>query len=229
VCVDVADCHGNAFGQAGPGGSLCGEAAGSAAKRRERVLEFVLCKGREGRVECTEKIGRRPDTVLVDALVTSRADVAGLDAAQLPDDPVGCFDPTVGRGVHLWIFLEQLQTFGELPFRRNAAAVSRQPGLAARGGERVDAIGVCLRGMVLPELHVCMRAVAELIGARQRCAVGEHGQYRARGEVGRDTDHLRWRDAARGDRLRYGLAQHIDVILGVLQGPVGRQRLAIHG
>ena len=86
-------------------------------------------------------------------------------AAQLPDDPVGRFDPTVCGGIDLGVFFQQLQAFGEFPLRGDAAAVAWQPRFTALGRQRIDAIGMRLRGVVLPQLHVRVRAILEGIRA----------------------------------------------------------------
>ena len=93
--------------------------------------------------------------------------------------------------VDLGILLEQLQALRELPLARDQAAVARQPALAALGRERVDAVGLRLGGVVLPELHVGVRAVGELVELAERGAVGGDGEDGAGGEVGADADHLR--------------------------------------
>ncbi len=52
----------------------------------------------------------------------------------------------------------------------------------------------------------------------------EYRQHRARSEVGRNPDHLRGRNATGRDRLRHRIAKDVDVVLRILQRPVGRQR-----
>ena len=226
VRIDVADGDRDAFGQAGPDGGLGGEATGPATQGRQRKRQLVFGEVREPWVQSRQEFGRRPRSVLVDALVAGGADVARLDATQLPDDPVGGFDPPVGGGVDFGVFFQQLQAFRELPLRGDAAAVARQPGFAAFGRQRVDAISVRLGGVVLPQLHVRVRAISERVGSRQRRPVSEHREHGACGEVGGDTDYLLGRDATRRERLRYRIAKNVDVVFRVLQRPVGRQRLA---
>ena len=83
----------------------------------------------------------------------------------------------------LGVLLEHLQRLGELPLGGDPAAVARQPRLAALLGERVDAVGLPLRGVVLPQLHVRVRAPLEAVDAAQRRAVAQHRHRRRRGEV----------------------------------------------
>jgi hypothetical protein len=135
----------------------------------------------------------------------------------------------VGPVVDLAVLLEQLQPLGQRPLRRELAAVAGQPRLAALLGERVDPVRLRLRGVVLPQLHVRVRALAELVQLAQRGAVVEDRQQRARGEVGGDADHLLRVDAGVVERAGHGLLQHLDVVGRHLQGPLGRERLAAGG
>ena len=167
---------------------------------------------------------RRVVAVLEDALVAGRADVAGLDAAHLPGHPVGRLDPALGGGVDLGVLLEQLQPLGELPLRGDAPAVAGQPRLAALRGQRVDPVGVPLRGVVLPQLDEGMRPGGVLRQPAQRGAVGQGRQHRARGEVDRDADDRCRVDPRGRDGGGHGHLQHLEVVRGVLQGPVGRER-----
>jgi hypothetical protein len=68
----------------------------------------------------------------VHRLVAGRAGVAGLDAGELPDDPVGRLDQPVGPAVDLGRLVEDLQRLAEEPLARDLAAVARQPRLARR-------------------------------------------------------------------------------------------------
>ena len=112
-------------------------------------------------VQRGEVVARGVLPVLVDALVAGGAGVADVAAAQLPDDPVGRLDPAVGGRVDLRVLLQQLQRLGELPLAGDAAAVAGQPGLTARLRQLVDPVGLRLGCVVLPELEVGVRAVAE--------------------------------------------------------------------
>ena len=162
-------------------------------------------------------------SVLPDALVAGSAGVADVLAAQLPDDPIGCFDPVLHARVDLRILLEQLQRLGVLPLAGDQPAVSGQPRLAPFVGHRVDPIGLGLSGVVLPELDVGVRPVDELGQLTQRCSVGEHRQHGAGGEVGADPDHTRGIDPAAPHRLRHRVLQHLDVVVWDLERPVGRE------
>ncbi len=163
-------------------------------------------------------------SVLPDPFVAGGARVADVVAAQLPDDPICRFDPVIHALVELRILLEQLQCFGVLPLTRDEAAVASQPGLAPFGRDSVDPVGLRLGRVVLPQLHVGVRSITELGQLAQRSAVGEHRHRRRGGEVGGDADHPSGIDAGRRDRLGDGPAQHVAVVVGHLQGPVGWQR-----
>src|SRR5665213_1066210 len=122
-----------------------------------------MCEVGEAGIQRGEEITAGPTAVLIDALVTGRADVACLVAAQLPDDPVRCLDEAFCRGINLGVFFQQLQALCELPFRGDASAVARQPTLTTRRGEGVDALGMRLRRVMLPQLHVRVRGIAETL------------------------------------------------------------------
>ena len=226
VRVDVADRDRDALGQAGPGGGLGGQGAGGGAEAADLVGDLVVGEAGEVGVERGEELAARVGAVLEDALVAGGAGVADVAAAELPDDPVGGLDPVLGAGVELGILLEQLQALRELPLAGDESAVARQPRLAALAGELVDAVGLPLRGVVLPELDVGVRAVGELGQLAQRRAVGRDRQRGGGGEVGRDADDGCRVDAGGGDRLGDGGLQHVDVVGRDLQRPLGRERRA---
>ena len=152
VGVDVADGDRDPLGQPGPRGGLRREAAGPAAERRQVAADLLGHEVAEALVQRAQVVLARVAAVLVDGLVAGRARVARLAPAELPDDPVGALDPAVHALVDLGVLLEYLQRLGELPLRGDEAAVARQPGLAALARERVDAVGLRLSGVVLPEL-----------------------------------------------------------------------------
>ena len=184
VRVDVADRDGDALGQTGPGGGLGGQRAGAGAEVADLVRDLRLGEVGEVGVERGEELAARVGAVLEDALVAGGAGVADVAAAELPDDPVGGLDPVVGRGVELGVLFEQLQALGELPLARDEAAVAGQPRLAALAARLVDAVGLALGGVVLPELDVGVRAVGELGQLAERRAVGGGRQQGAGREVG---------------------------------------------
>ncbi|MDX6741444.1 alpha/beta hydrolase fold domain-containing protein [Actinocorallia sp. A-T 12471] len=101
-----------------------------------------LCR-RPGR----EKLRRRA-AILVDALVSGGADVEGLRARHLPDDPVGVLDPAVSTGVEVGIF------FQKLPAPRGSAgspARSSPPGQRARARGRTRSGELITRDTVIAD------------------------------------------------------------------------------
>ena len=205
-------------------GRLGGERAGAVAELADGVLELVGDEGLEAGRQRGQELRRGVVPVLQDALVAGGARVADVGAAELPHDPVGRLDPVVHPVVELAVVLEQLQALGELPLRGDQPAVARQPRLAAGAGELVDPVGLALRGVVLPELDVGVRPVGEAVDLVERGAVGERRDHRAGGEVGGDADDVGRVDAGRLDRGGHGDAQHLAVVLGHLQRPLGRER-----
>jgi hypothetical protein len=125
------------------------------------VADLVVDEGLEALVERSQVLARGELAVLVDGLVAGGAVVTRLLPAELPDDPVRTLHPTVSGAIGLLVLLEQLEALGEFPFGGDPPSVAAQPGLAALLGERVDAIGLPLCGVVLPELHVRVRASVE--------------------------------------------------------------------
>ena len=186
----------------------------------------LLAKPGELRVERGQELPRRVVPVLPDALVTRGAGVARLGPGELPDDPVGGLDPALGARVQLGVLLQQLQRLGVLPFRGDLAAVARDPRFLPLVGQRVDPVRVRLGRVVFPQLGIGVRAALQARERAQRRAVGRGGQHRAGGEVGGDADHRGRVDARVPDGLGDRRPEHGQVVGRVLQGPVGRQRLA---
>src|SRR5665648_943141 len=85
---------------------------GRLAQLADRVLDLGGHEVGEVGVEGGEELPGGVVAVLQDALVAGGAGVADVDAAELPDDPVRCLDPVLGRLVDRWVLLEQLQTLG---------------------------------------------------------------------------------------------------------------------
>ena len=224
VGVDVADRDGDAGGQAGDGRGLLGQRAGGGAELADGRVELVVDEAGEVGVELGQEGRRRVGAVLVDALVAGGAGVADIGAAELPHDPVGGLDEVVHRGIDGRGLLEHLQTLGELPLRGDQAAVAAQPRLVALAGQLVDAVGLRLRGVVLPELDVGVRLGGVLGDLAQRGAVGGRRQDRAGGEVGGDADDPVGVDARIGQRGGHRRAEHLDVVGRHLERPVGPSR-----
>ena len=178
-------------------------------------------------LSAAQELGGGVRAVLVDALVARGARVADVGAGELPDDPVGRLDPVPHRRVDGGRLLQHLQALGELPLRRDEPAVAGQPRLRPLAGERVDPVGLALRGVVLPQLDVGVRLAGELRQLAQRGAVGGGRHHRARREVGADADDVGRVRPGGGQRGGHRGAQHLDVVGGHLQGPLGRQRGAV--
>ena len=204
-------------------GRLRGERPDAFTELGDRALDLVGHEAGERGVERGEVVRRRVGAVLVDRLVARRAGVADVHPGELPDDPVGGLDPVLGASIEVGVLLEQLQSLGELPLRGDLAAVAGEPRLPPLGGEGVDAVGVRLGGVVLPELDVGVRPVGELGHLAQRGAVVEHREHGAGGEVGPDPDDVARVDPAGAHGLRHRVLEHLDVIVRDLQRPVGRQ------
>ncbi len=226
VRVHVADCDGYPLRQAGPVRCLGGQRSGPGAQRQDRVLQLVGGEASEIRIERREELARRIVTVLPDALVARGAGVSRLGAGQLPDDPVGGLDPPAGPLVDIRVLLEQLQRLGELPLGGDLPAVTADPGLAAFVCQRIDPVCLRLRRMVLPQLRIGVPPPGQARQLAQWRPVRRGRQHRAGSEVRADAGHSRRVDPGPLDRRRHCPAKHIPVVLGILQRPVRRQRLA---
>jgi len=77
--------------------------------------------------------------------------------------------------------------------------------------------------MVLPDFNPGVRIHAPLRKFAQRRASFGRRQHGARGEVGTNTNHILSGNASLSQNSRDSLAEHLDVILRVLQGKVRRQ------
>ena len=196
------------------------------ARRRWRMSRRILVSmtSREPRIERRE-VGRvrEPVALRPHRLVAGRAGVPRLDAGEPPDDPVGRLDQPVGGRVDLRRLVEDLERLREEPLRRDLPAVPVQPRLARRARDRVDPVGLGLGGVVLPELHPGVRVRPEGRQLAQRRAVGRRRQHRAGREVDPDPDDVGGVDAGGREHRRDGRLEDAQVVVGVLEGPVGRQ------
>ena len=193
---------------------------GALAKLADAVGKLGLREALERGVECRLEIGTGVRTILVNSLVAGGAGIANILARELPDDPVRGLDPMVHAFVEFGIFLKKLEGLCVLPLRGDEAAVAGQPAFAALARHRVDAIGLRLARVVLPQLHVGVGTGLVPGNLAQRRAVGEHGKGRGGGEVGGDADDLRGVDARRLDGLGHRALENLAVIVGHLERPL---------
>ena len=224
VGVHVGNGDGDPRRQPRPASGLFTEPAGPLAQTDDLAGHLVIDHVGEGGIERGEELGLR-EAVLgrPDRLVARGAVVPSLGASQLPDHPVGSLDQAIGRPIDLRCLAQDLQRLGEEPLRGDLAAVSRQPGLPHLGREAVHVVCFGLGGVVLPELDPGVRLAAEFVQEAQRRAIGLRRQHRARREVHGDADHRRGVYAgARNDR-RHRALERLEVIVGILQGPVRAQ------
>ncbi len=224
VRVDVGDGDRGPHREAGPARRLGREAAGQLAGPRQVAAHPRVDDVREARVECLE-VGRIGKAVALGPhrLVARGAGVAGLDAGESPDDPVGRLDQAVRRRVDLGRLVEDLERLREEPLRRDLAAVPVQPGLTHRSCDLVDPVRIGLGGVVLPELDPGMRVRTERGQLAECRAVGGGRQHRAGGEVDADPDDVGGIHARGPHDLRDGRLEDAQVVVGVLERPVGRQ------
>ncbi len=204
----------------------CRERAGPRAQGDRGWSSLSSTKPAKAGDSARQVLARGSLAVLVYAFVARRADVAGLCAAKLPDYPVRRLDPTLDAGVEVGVFVEHLEGLGELPLRRDLAAVAAYPGLAAMVRQFVYQVGLRLRGVVLPQLRIGMRAADQVGQLAEGGAVSQRGHDRTGGEVRAYADHVSWLDSCLAQGRRHRFAQRLAPVLGHLQSPVGRQGLA---
>ncbi len=186
-----------------------------------RFIFSSTIRSRRGSSALKNSFGGKALRFRPDGLVAGRACVARLHPRQLPDHPVGGLDQAVGGGVHLRRFVEDLPGFGEEPFRADLAAVAVQEVVAQSPGDFIQLVGFGLGGVMLPQLDPGMRLVAPLGQEAERGAIRLGGQHRAGRKVDADADDIRGIDAALFEHSRDGVLEHLDIVVGVLERPVG--------
>src|SRR5699024_10243306 len=99
VRVDVTNGDRDPGRQARPRCGFFREAARCLAELGDRLVELIPNEPFEVGVERTEELRARVSPLLVDTFVTRGARIADVGAAQLPDDPVRCLEPTIDCAV----------------------------------------------------------------------------------------------------------------------------------
>ena len=193
-----------------------GDAGAAAPVGRERAGGGARGEGgREAALEAGDDAGRVARAGAVLRLEGGEVEAAGLAAGELPDQPVAGLDEAVGFGPEIRGLLGELRGLGEQPLAGELAAEVGEEAAAAG----VDRLGVGLRGGVLPELDVGVRAVR--VEGGERGAVGPGGQGRGGGEGDADAGDVAAAAECGEDRLG-----GFEVVGGHLQREAGGQRLA---
>ena len=161
--VHIGDGDRDSRRQARQRGHLWRELAGFPAQLSEFAAYLFVDDMLKGRVQRAEVFAPREVAVLHHRLVSGGTGIARLDAGQLPDDPISRLDKAVDLGVDIGALLQDLQQLAEEPLRRDLAAVARQPRLAHLPRRLVDLVGLALRRVMLPELDISVRLVAQFI------------------------------------------------------------------
>ena len=163
------------------------------APRGRSLPHLVADDVAHARVQRREKVRAGEAFLLApDGLVARGASVARLHAGQLPDDPIGGLDQTVGGLIDLGRLVQDLQGLGKEPLGRDLAAIARQPGLAALGGHLVERLA---SGWAAWCFHSLTQAcgLSRYAGRAHKgvpsALSGEHG---AGGKVDADADHVLW-------------------------------------
>ena len=78
---------------------------------------------------------------------------------------------------------------------------------------------------MLPQLKICMLVVFVFVGKAERRAVLVHRHYRAAGKVYAYAAYIALVNARAAQRLGDYVFEHKRKIVGILQRPIGRQRL----
>ena len=164
--VDVADCDGVPSGSPVSAAASYGEPSRRVAELADLGGELLLGEAGEGRVQRRQEVAVGVAAVLVDALVAGGAGVADVATVSCQMIQSAASTKWSIAGVELGVLLEQLEPLRELPLARDQAAVAADPGLPPRVRELVDAVGLRLGGVVLPELDVGVRPLGVVRAAR---------------------------------------------------------------
>ena len=162
-------------------------AAGRAFSRRPRAPKL----GMHGAQKiCARDSRRRRSTSLCSPPGRSSAEApAASPPTQLPDEPIAGFQPDLRGLVDARRVLQRLEHLREKPFQPDRAAVAAgQEILAALPGDRVDAVGLRLGAVVLPELRPGERLARETLDEAERRAIAQRRQHGATGEIHADAD-----------------------------------------
>ena len=129
----------------------------------------------------------------------------------------------VRGGVDLGRLVEDLERLREEPLRRDLPAVAVEPVLPGRPGDLVDAVRLGLGGVVLPELDPGVRVRAE--GREHREGVPSAVAGSIVHAVTSMPMPMMSAGSTPASRMTAGTAvlQHVEVVVGVLERPVGRQ------
>ena len=222
VGVHVCDRHGRARQETGHFSHLLREFSCFAAQRINVPAEFLVHQVFQPRIEGFEEFLRRIAFAFAPySLVSGSAAVSPLIARKFENYPVSRLYEFVGRLVDLRRLVEYLHYFGNKPFRRYFAAVSLQKVKAHGFGYLIEPVRFRLRSMVFPQLYISMRVRFELIKEAERCTVGLDRQHRACRKVYADAYHILRRNSGFLKHCRYGFRQHLDVVSGMFERPVG--------
>ena len=225
MCVHVADRDRDPWSQPGQLGHLLGKTSSPLAQRVDVTRELLVHHVAQPGVERGEEIAVRvPLSLVPDGLVARRTGIAFLLTSELEHDPVRPLEVAVGRLVDLGVLIERLPDLGEEPFGGNLAAVQVKPSLTPLAGDLVQAVGLGLRGVVLPNLDPGVGIIAPLRLHTQRRAHFVDGQHRASSEIGADANDVLRIHPTLPQHNGDGLPQHLNIVLWILQGKVGRQR-----
>ena len=159
-------------------------------------------------------------------LVTRHAGVAGFHAGKLHDHPVSRLHEAVHRVVQRRVFVQHLPDFGHHPFRGSLSPVSGQEFLPPLLRNAVQAVGLVLGGVVLPELDPGVGIVGVFLLQAQGRARRVHRHHGAGSKIDAHADNVFRGNPGLLHGLRDDIIQTVQIILGMLQGPVGLQPLA---
>lgn len=203
-----------------------------AARRRPQGQdipgEFFVHQVGQARIERGEKLlGRESRPLVPGFLIARRAGVARFPAAQLPDDPIRRLDKAVGGLIDFLVLLQHLPHFRNRPFGGNFAAVIGEPGLPPFPCDGVEAVGVALGRVVLPELGIGMGSVPIIRKEAERRTVGQNRQNRAGCKIGADAHHVLRIHSGLPQNSGDGGFQNLEPVLRMLERPIVPERRAV--
>ena len=211
-----------------------GESARRDARREQASGHFVFHDPRELWMHRVQKLLgritlRRAPHSFVTRLTGRARQRFGGTAHELPDEPVTRFEPDLRCVVGAWCEFECLQHFGEEPFQPDAAAVALEKTFPAFARHGVDAVGLRLRAVMLPQLRPSERFGRERLEQTQRRAVPLRRQHGATREIHAHAEHILAANLGLTQRSPRGFRRRLHPVERMLERVVWRKFLLRSG
>ena len=183
-------------------------------RSRQLFLDHVL----KARIEIFEHLlGRIAEIVEIKCFVGSKHVASRMLSREHPGDKIAAFNEIRGVFVDLGGLFKYLHYLREEPLAGGPSAET----LEYLGGEffcrLVESVSLGLSRVMLPELDVGMGIVLESLVKAKGSAVRLYGDEGAGGEVYSDSDYLILGNSRFAYYLRYGPAERLEIVCGMLK------------